>query len=242
MTKTLVVIALILSIASCQDDGGPTPDTTTSSEAVSAEPSEATLFLTSSGMGVSSKLIPMLPFKPTGKTVHYVTTAAHFGGVPEWMDDEIEAIEDIGFRVIRIDLAALTPEDLESAFSGCDLFWVGGGNTLYLLQEVRRSGFDRFLTRKISEGVPYVGVSAGAIILGPDIEFELLASQSPELTSYEGLNLFPFAPYVHFDDPVFRDVYREILNFSLDQSSSFITLKDNQFIYVKGDKWQVIDV
>ena len=158
------------------------------------------------------------------------------------MDTNIEVIEKAGFMVDKIDISVLNPEDMEEVFSGCDLFWVGGGNTLYLLQEVRKSGFDKYVTRKILEGIPYVGASAGSIILGPDLEFERYASRIPELTSYEGLNLFPFAPYVHFDAEWTKEFYVDILKFSLENNKSFITLRDNQFIYVTGKKWQVIDV
>jgi dipeptidase E len=155
----------------------------------------------------------------------------------------MEELERLGFKVKSIDLALLETDDLEQAFSECDLFWVCGGNTLYLLQEVRRSGFDKFVTKKISEGIPYVGSSAGSILLGPDVEFERFAcdtTEAPHLTSYEGLNLFPFSTYAHFDAPWAKDVYKEILTFSIEKSKSFITLHDNQFIYVQDEKWQVI--
>jgi dipeptidase E len=214
-----------------------------SDEADSTDISNVSLFLTSNGAPALSEIIPLLPFKPDGKKVSYVTTASVVNGlVPEWMNTNIEIIEKAGFIVDRIDISTLTPDDMEEAFSGSDLIWVGGGNTLFLLQEVRKSGFDNYLTKKILEGIPYVGASAGSIILGPDLEFELYASKTPELTSYEGLNLFPYAPYVHFDAEWTKEFYVDILKFSLENNKSFITLRDDQFIYVTGKKWQVIDI
>lgn len=243
MKNTLLLFCLLFSLSSCSEITGHKKNPAPSNQSDLKESSQITLFLTSSGMDVSNKLIPMLPFKPKGKTIHYITTASvHNGVVPEWTENEIKALEEEGFNVQRVDLSILKQEELELAFEGCDLFWVGGGNTLYLLQEVRKSGFDNFVTQKIAAGVPYVGVSAGSIILGPDLEFELYASKTPELDSYEGLNLFPFAPYVHFDAEWTRDLYKDILKFSLENDKAFITLRDNQFIYVTGEKWQVIDV
>lgn len=190
-----------------------------------------------------STIIPLLPFKPNGKKVSYVTTASAANGViPEWMIVKIEIIKKAGFIVVPVDISTLTSDEMEEAFLGSDLIWVGGGNTLYLLQQVRKSGFDKYVTNKILEGVPYVGASAGSIILGPDLEFELYASRTPELASYEGLNLFPYAPYVHFDAEWTKDFYVDILKFSLENNKSFITLRDDQFIYVTGEKWQVIDL
>lgn len=243
MNKITPIICLIFFMTACSENNRSKVNVSALNAPDVDDSSKVTLFLTSSGMEVSSKLIPLLPFKPAGKTVSYITTASVDDGVvPEWMNSEIEAIEKVGFIVDRIDLSVLTPKDLEGSFSGCDLFWVGGGNTLYLLQEVRKSGFDKYVTKKILDGIPYVGVSAGSIILGPDLEFELYASRTPELTSYEGLNIFPFAPYVHFDAEWTKELYKDILKFSLENNKSFITLRDNQFIYVTGKKWQVIDV
>jgi len=242
--KTIIpLICLISFVISCEESSRSKVNTSTLNSRDSEDTNKVTLFLTSSGTPALSAIIPLLPFKPKGKKVSYVTTASVVNGVvPEGMNDNIDVIEKAGFTVDRIDISTLAPEDMEGAFSGSDLIWVGGGNTLYLLQQVRKSGFDKYVTKKILEGVPYVGVSAGAIILGPDLEFELYASRTPELTSYEGLNLFPFAPYVHFDAEWTKELYADILKFSLENNKSFITLRDDQFIYVTGEKWQVIDL
>ena len=239
MKSIIPIVSIVLFMSACSESTRPIAKSENRS-------SEITLFLTSSGMQVSSRLIPLLPFEPAGRTICFITTASHPEGVvPPSVLGEIEALEKLGFDVNSIDLSILEDGDLEQVFSKCDLFWVCGGNTLYLLQEVRRSGFDHYVKRKISEGIPYVGVSAGSILLGPDVEFERYAcdtAQAPNLTSFEGLNLFPFATYVHFDAVWAKDVYKEILDFSLEESKSFITLHDNQFIYVKGERRQVIDV
>jgi len=243
MKNILSIICLIIFVSSCTNNDKQPANSTIIDVADSSDISKVTLFLTSNGTTALSEIIPLLPFKPVSKKVSYVTTASAINGViPEGMNTSIEVIEKAGFIVDRIDISTLAPEDMEEAFSGSDLIWVGGGNTLYLLQEVRKSGFDNYVTNKILEGVPYVGVSAGSIILGPDIEFELYASRTPELNSYEGLNLFPYAPYVHFDAGWTKDLYADILKFSLENNKSFITLRDDQFIYVTGEKWQVIDV
>lgn len=243
MKNILSFLYLILIVSSCSEWSTSKVDASTSSATDSDNPSKVTLFITSTGTPVLPAIIPLLPFKPDGKKVSYVTTASIVNGiVPEYVIAKIEVIEKAGFIVDKIDIATLTPDDMEEAFLGSDLIWVGGGNTLYLLQEVRKSGFDKYVTNKILKGVPYVGDSAGSIILGPDLEFELYASKTPELTSYEGLNLFPFAPYVHFDAEWTKELYADILKFSLENNKSFITLRDDQFIYVTGEKWQVIDV
>lgn len=230
MHRSLWFIAL-LSLAATADGPG--------------EGSGRKLYLTSAGINVLDELVPLLPIQPSGHTTCYITTAGNLEGNPPWMADEIKAIENTGFTVRRIDLARLSARTMADEFQGCDVIWVGGGNTYYLLQEVRRSGFDDFVVGKIEDGVPYVGTSAGSLILAPNIECIKYAEEHPDLTlslnSYDGLNVFPLVTFVHFDNPNFRDVYRKILMDALENDVAFVTLRDNQFIFVDGETWTVID-
>ena len=192
-------------------------------------------------MAVINEFVALLPFEPSGRTACYITTASWNA---DWTKYEIDAIKDAGFQVKRINLAELSSNTVAKAFEGSDVIFVGGGNTFYLLQEVRRSGFDKLLGKKIQEGVPYVGVSAGAIILAPNIECVKYADDpaaAPNLTSFDGLNLFPLVPFVHFDNPDFKKYYRDILQYSQDNDVMFVTVKEKQFVFVESNKWRIID-
>jgi dipeptidase E len=48
--------------------------------------------------------------------------------------------------------------------------FIGGGNTYFLLDALRRSGADRVLRQVVESGRPVYGGSAGAIVLGRDID------------------------------------------------------------------------
>ncbi|NND85357.1 MAG: type 1 glutamine amidotransferase-like domain-containing protein [Acidimicrobiia bacterium] len=199
------------------------------------------LFLTSEGREVLDELVAFLP--PSAyRTIGYVPTA---GGpeVPDWMEEEIVAIEGAGFAVRRVDLAELSSEDLPAAFEGVDAFWVGGGNTFLLLREVRRSGFDAFVTERIEAGMPYVGTSAGSLLLAPNIAC-IRAAEDPDgefdLDSYDGLGLFPLVPFPHMNNPDFHEVYRQILMDAHDDGVRFVTLWDGEFIHVQDDRWRIV--
>lgn len=203
------------------------------------------LYLTSAAINVMDKLVPLLPTPTKDHTACYITTAGNLESNPYWIDQEISAVEKAGFSVTRIDLAKLSSENVEEAFSDCHSIWVGGGNTYLLLQEVRRTSFDTLVLKKIADGIPYVGTSAGSLIMAPDLECIRFAEQHPnldlQLSSFRGLNVFPLLPFVHFDNPDYRDVYRQILNDALEKDVAFVTLRDNQFIFVDGDNWQIIN-
>ena len=227
----LLLASIVLSVGAIADDA--------------PEPIRQKLYLTSAAIFVLDELAPMLPQQDNGVTDCYIVTAGNLDDNPHWIADEITAIRDKARAVKQIDLARLRKDTLEAAFDQCAVIWVGGGNTFYLLQEVRRSGFDELVARKIAAGTPYVGTSAGSIILSPDIEpvkFADDVAQAPDLGSFDGLGLFPFVPFAHFDNPEFKGVYQEILAYALENDVDFVTLKEKQFIAVDGDSWRVIDV
>ena len=100
------------------------------------------------------------------------------------------------------------------------------------------------MLKLIAAGIPYIGTSAGSLILGPNLASIRFAEEHPdldlELTSFDGLDVFPLLPFVHFDNPMFRDVYRKILADALENDVAFVTLRDNQFIFVEGGSWRII--
>lgn len=50
-----------------------------------------------------------------------------------------------------------------------DVMYVCGGNTFYLLYEVKRTGFDKQIIEFVNNGKLYMGVSAGSVLAGPNI-------------------------------------------------------------------------
>lgn len=224
----ILLLLIILSMTAIADDV--------------PEPARPKLYLTSAAINVLDDLVPLLPRQEKGDTDCYVVTAGNLDRNSHWITDEMRAISNTGRSVKPLDLAVLAKDELAEAFYGCAVIWVGGGNTFYLLQEVRRSGFDDFITKKIATGTPYVGTSAGSIILAPNIESVRFAddpTQAPDLASYNGLGLFPLVAFAHFDNPDFKNAYRQILEDALERSVDFVTLKEKQFIIVDGDSWKI---
>jgi len=71
-----------------------------------------------------------------------------------------------------------------------DAVYIGGGNTYYLLSQLVESGFDRSLKAYLAEGRAIYGGSAGAAVLGKDIQTVChLDSNDIRLGNTSGLNL-----------------------------------------------------
>lgn len=58
----------------------------------------------------------------------------------------------------------------ESELDAFDGVYIGGGNTYSLLAELRQSGFDQYLKTYARRGKPIYGGSAGAAVLGRDVQ------------------------------------------------------------------------
>jgi dipeptidase E len=83
-----------------------------------------------------------------------------------------EEIEELGILTKNIHNLDLNhPISLEE-LKQYDVIFVDGGNTFYLLQKVRETEFDKTIEEYLKQDMGvYVGVSAGTIIMGPDIAF-----------------------------------------------------------------------
>ena len=65
-----------------------------------------------------------------------------------------------------------------------------GGNTFYLMKELREKHLDDRLRQAIEKGVIYIGSSAGSIILGETIETSLPYDENwVKLDNFEGLKM-----------------------------------------------------
>lgn len=85
-------------------------------------------------------------------------------------------LEATGLRLAPCELDHDDDARLALRLSACDLVVVTGGDPFHLLARARASGFDRAVRDAVQRGVPYVGISAGAIVAGPSLEPHVLSS------------------------------------------------------------------
>jgi len=103
------------------------------------------------------------------------------------------------FRSVMTPLGVITIEmwdDLQPRRPATDIagMYIGGGDTLKLLKEIREADFDKYLHRVAQDGTPLYGGSAGAIILGEDIRTapearHLVASKATGIKIVEGYSI-----------------------------------------------------
>jgi len=83
----------------------------------------------------------------------------------------------------------------------CDAIHMTGGNTFQFLYWLRARGLLSELQRYVSNGGVLIGVSAGAILMTPDIATSYLCGDEdyPGVTDLAGMKLVDFAFVPHFD-------------------------------------------
>lgn len=93
------------------------------------------------------------------------------------------------------------PTLVEDAFR-CDLIYLSGGVTPYFLKNIRARRVDSRIVSFLDNGGALVGVSAGAILMGPSLEIgfddPIEQDAARDLKDIRGLGIYSFEFFPHF--------------------------------------------
>lgn len=132
-------------------------------------------------------------------------------------------LEPLGIRKIETwtDLDDHRAEELDAVAA----LYIGGGNTYGLLQQLRRSGFDAAIRQFALGGRPVYGGSAGAAILGRDIDtVRHLDENVVQISDTTGLDLLSgMSVWVHY-----RQAEKEMVESFVSRSSGGIVVLSEQ--------------
>jgi dipeptidase E len=198
----------------------------------------STLFLTSASVAA---LPDALEDPPAILQLLYIPTAMRVEpGAPAVSPTKL-ALEDLGFQIDEIDIATATPQRVSQAAAACDVIFLDGGNTYYLLHHINRSGLREALASR--PDVVYAGLSAGAIVAGPDISFIGTEADDPavvpELESTTGLGLVDFGVLPHIDHGHFGSIWERTPEIA-SAEHEIVKLRDDQAVIVKNGAREVV--
>ena len=113
---------------------------------------------------------------------------------------------DVKSDVAILTKGLMTLAHIREKIEKADIIYVGGGDTLFLIDEWRKSGVDRLVWDAYQRGVVLAGLSAGAICWFEDMYTDSLAEG--EYLPAKGLGKFPFAATPHYNSrPEFDEVF-----------------------------------
>lgn len=201
------------------------------------------LFLASSFSEVASLFPKFAGEEIKGKRVTFIPTASLVEEVRFYVDDDRKAFEELGIIVEKLEITTASPDKILEVLNRNDYIFVSGGNTFYLLQELRRKGADILITEQIRAGKLYIGTSAGSIILCPDIEFvkEMDYNHTaPELQYFTGLNIVDFYILPHYLDFPFEEITQNIVK-KYGKKLDLRLISNKQVITIAGNRIEILE-
>lgn len=200
------------------------------------------LFLASLFKDVSQIFIDFANENLVGKTVTFIPTAA----IPDKLDFHIryskELLAKMGLIVDELEISTATHSDIVKKLENNDYIYVAGGNTFFLLQEMNRTGTGNLIKTQINTGKLFIGESAGAILVAPDIEYSKDTDNplmAPNLKSYEALNIVDFYPVPHYNDASLKEAV-EIVISKYGTKLPLVPFSNSQAILVIGKEKQIV--
>ena len=177
------------------------------------------------------------------KKILFIPTAANVEEYKKYMHLTQKAFEDFGYKVENFDVSIFSEEIAKEKLSEAKIVFISGGNTFYLLQELKRKNLIPYLKERIETGLLYIGESAGSVIAAPDIEYASVIDDetvATELDDYAGLNLVDFYIVPHFEEEPFVEssrntveLYKDKLDLKLINNKEAILVENNNFTILK---------
>jgi len=171
------------------------------------------LILMSSGLDnekVKKEFSKLIDGRPSNKKVLII-----FGvkTEEEWdhVDESRNELISLGILRDNIIEANISEDISEKNFKEeYDVVYVCGGNTFYILDRLRKTSFDKLIKKLVEENKVYVGVSAGSIIAGPNIEMAEWGSEGDGnevgLKNLEGFKFTNILFFPHYKNELKKEI------------------------------------
>ncbi len=185
---------------------------------------------------LKKELLRLLPSSPKNLSAAIITTAS-----VEWKEKNKHVIsarntlKRMGFGPVKfLDVEFDDP----SLLKNFDVIYISGGNTFYLLYHLMKSGVDKIF-KKIAGRTVLIGVSAGAVVLGPSIKIAQYFDDERnivKLKNFSALKLTEIIVLPHYSEAC-ED---KVKDFEKKFRCKVTRLKDDQTVAIIGSKVEFI--
>ena len=203
------------------------------------------LFLCSSFADVANLLIDFANEDLKGKIIAFIPTASLTESIRFYVKTGKKALEKVGMIVEEVEITQFSNEEISSILHKCDYIYITGGNTFFLLQELKRKGVDKIISEQVKSGKLYIGESAGAIIASPDTEYMKNVNfdpieKAPELEDYSSLGLVDFYTIPHYGNFPFKKKGEKVIQL-YNEKWQHPTIRIKQAILIEDSNIQIKD-
>ena len=193
------------------------------------------LFLTSYLAG-TKELVQDFLTQNDIQEILFIPTAANVEEYRDYVDEGIAALKESGYDVTILDVATAPHNKSIQAIKNSACLCISGGNTFYLLQELKRNDLLDLIKQRVRNGTPYIGESAGAIIACPDISYNQIMDDktvATELTDYSGMDLVDYYVLPHNGEFPFVETTAQTIK-AYGEKINLIPLNNSQAIIVEN--------
>lgn len=189
-------------------------------------------------MGIVKKF---LNEKTESKKILFIPTATNVDEYKKYIHLTQKVFEDFGYEVENFDISVFSEETVKEKISETKIIFVSGGNTFYLLQELKKKNLISYLRKKIENGLLYIGESAGSVITAPNIGYADIVDDkalATELNDYTGLNLVDFYVVPHFEEEPFVESSRKVVELYKDKLDLKV-INNKEVVLVENDDFRI---
>ena len=179
--------------------------------------------------------------KMISNKIVFIPTAGNVEPYTGYIDEGVEMLKSLGYELEIIDISKYDEDYLKDKFSKTECICISGGNTFYLLQELKKKNLIGLLYKRIKEGLFYIGESAGAIIMSENIEYNQIMddkSIASELDDYMGVNVFNHYVLPHIGEYPFEESTQKILE-NYQDKISLVAINNSEAILVNDSGYTI---
>lgn len=199
------------------------------------------LFLTSYLAG-TKELVQDFLTQNDIQEILFIPTAANVEEYRDYVDEGIAALKESGYDVTILDVATAPHNKSVQAIKNSACLCISGGNTFYLLQELKRNDLLDLIKQRVRNGTPYIGESAGAIIACPDISYNQIMDDktvATELTNYSGMELVDYYVLPHNGEFPFVEATAQTIKV-YGEKINLVPLNNSQVVIVENEDFSIL--
>lgn len=149
------------------------------------------------------------------KNIAFILTASIHEGYTGYVGSAKKLFKKTRANLTEIDISKETLPTIKLVFKNADVIYFTGGNSFFLMDQLRKTGVDKLLIDELNAGKLMIGESAGAIVCAPTLSYIERMDEKPTDYSQEddtGLHLVDFYVLPHYLTAPFKKATAKILD------------------------------
>lgn len=156
----------------------------------------------------------LLKDEAEGKKVLFIPTASINESYRGYVDSARKLWKKMNADIMEVEISSADMDEVHKAFEDADIIYFTGGNSFFLIDQLKKTGTDELVKKHLNKGKLYVGESGGAIVCAPELSYIRPMDEVPEDFSqkdYSGLGLIDFYVVPHYLCAPFERCSQQIL-------------------------------